>query len=82
MIKETEHGFEYLKWAMAVMWIVGKFLLWYKYAWSRSEAGKHALVEGGFSLAPAVLNTIIISTMVNLIRALGSGERCYRVHHN
>lgn len=65
-----------------IRWIIGKFLLQYTYAWSHSEAGNHVLVEDGFSLAPAVLNTIIISTMVNLIRALGSRERCYRVHHN
>lgn len=32
MVKETEHGFEYLKLAVAILWIVGKYLLWYKYA--------------------------------------------------
>lgn len=32
MVKETEHGFEYLKLAVSILWIIGKFLLWYKYA--------------------------------------------------
>lgn len=82
MGKETEYSLGCLKLVVAILWIVGKFLLQYKYAWSRCEAGNHALVEGGFSLAPAVQNAIIISMIVNLIRALGLGERCYRVHHN